>query len=287
MLIILYEDVVLNRSIEGADAITDIAKIEYMMKSETECMDSINKVFEYEYPYSRYVDINSKMSISDIKRMKAHDGMEYEYKEYIKDASAKNKPDENKDKLTGAQRGTIIHKFMELLDFKALYPCVLEDEVKLDAVLEYIELFKENLLNDGIFNGEEASVIRVNKIAKMLTSPLGIRMIKADYRDELFKEQQFSIGILVDDIYASDESSVTKVNADDKVIVQGIIDGFFYEDENIILMDYKTDYADEDKIVSAYNAQLDYYGSTLEQLTGRKVSEKIIYSFHLDGEIKI
>lgn len=285
--VISYEDVVLNRSLEGADAITDIAKIEYMIKNETECLDSINKVFEYEYPYSRYVDINSKMSISDIKRMKAHDGMEYEYKEYIKDAPAKHKPDENKGKLTGAQRGTIIHKFMELIDFKALYPYVLEDKVELDAVLEYLERFKENLLNDGIFSDEEVSVIRVNKIAKMLTSPLGTRMIKADYRDELFKEQQFSIGILVDDIYASDEHTVVKVNADDKVIVQGIIDGFFYEDDNIILMDYKTDYADENKLISAYKAQLDYYGSTLEQLTGRKVTEKIIYSFHLDREIKI
>ena len=48
---------------------------------------------------------------------------------------------------------------------------------------------------------------------------------------------------------------------------------------------YKTDNADEETLVGRYKAQLDYYASTLERLTGKKVKEKIIYSFKHNKEI--
>ena len=50
-------------------------------------------------------------------------------------------------------------------------------------------------------------------------------------------------------------------------------------------MDYQTDNADEETLVGRYKAQLDYYASTLERLTGKKVKEKIIYSFKHNKEI--
>ena len=74
------------------------------------------------------------------------------------------------------------------------------------------------------------------------------------------------------------------------VLIQGIIDAFFYEDEAIILVDYKTDYVPEEQaeiLVEKYKIQLDYYAQALERMTQKKVKEKILYSFWLQKGIRI
>ena len=38
-------------------------------------------------------------------------------------------------------------------------------------------------------------------------------------------------------------------------------------------------------LTDKYKAQLDYYAKALEQLSGRPVKERVIYSFHLQEEI--
>ena len=76
---------------------------------------------------------------------------------------------------------------------------------------------------------------------------------------------------------------------EEMVMVQGIIDAFFFEGEDIVLVDYKTDLTEkgqEKKLVEKYRVQLDYYARALERLTGRKVSERIIYSFALGKELQ-
>ena len=75
----------------------------------------------------------------------------------------------------------------------------------------------------------------------------------------------------------------------DTVLVQGIIDAWFMEDEDIILVDYKTDRVKRDihELVDKYRIQLDYYADALQRVTGRKVKEKIIYSIWKGESIEI
>ena len=55
-----------------------------------------------------------------------------------------------------------------------------------------------------------------------------------------------------------------------------------------MLLDYKTDRVTRaSQLVEKYHAQLDYYAEALEQLTEKKVKEKIIYSFALREEIRL
>ena len=71
---------------------------------------------------------------------------------------------------------------------------------------------------------------------------------------------------------------------EDTILVQGIIDTFFYEGDNIIVVDYKTDKVrpgGENDLVEKYGKQLRYYAEALERVTGKKVTERIIYSFTL------
>ena len=72
-------------------------------------------------------------------------------------------------------------------------------------------------------------------------------------------------------------------------MIQGIIDLYFEEDDGIVLVDYKTDkvnaYNGEEILKERYYKQLDLYKDALERMTGKKVKEKIIYSFSLGKEI--
>ena len=72
------------------------------------------------------------------------------------------------------------------------------------------------------------------------------------------------------------------------VLIQGIIDAWFFEGDDIILMDYKTDHVNhEEDLVKRYKIQLELYKRALEAFTGKIVKEIYIYSFALGKEIKL
>ena len=85
--------------------------------------------------------------------------------------------------------------------------------------------------------------------------------------------------------YSYTSSKETKLKSDypdtEKVLIQGIIDAFFEENGEIVLMDYKTDrVSSKEELIGRYSIQLDYYKEALESARNLPVSEKIIYSFH-------
>lgn len=248
-----------------------------MLLGENEAYKKYKESFDYVYPYEPLTKIKSKMPISEIKKMKAFDGQSYdvdasieEWQEDVCNQKKVHKPEKDHN-LTGAERGTIIHKFMELLDFASLGN---------GDYINDIRNFMKKLVETRVFTEEEKNAVNERKINNMLKSDLGQRMIAAAKCGRLKKEQQFSIGISVKEIYKN-------VDSDDIVIVQGIIDAFFYEDDGIVLMDYKTDRADETELIGRYHAQLTYYALTLNRLTKLKVKEKLIYSFHLNKTIAV
>lgn len=259
-------------------------------------VEEIRENFTYSYPYQRLSGLKSKMSVSDIKKQKAYNGAgfdesEFEYRALQNEVFEDAEPDENisvdtdnqiadkpknkNSKLTGAMRGTIMHKCMELIDFAAL------DGVK--SLYQYAKEHKASLKSQGIYDDTELKAINCNRVTNMLKSNLGQRMIRAAKKGQLFKEQQFSIGFDVKKIFDYEDLPDT----DDIIIVQGIVDGYFVEDGAIVVMDYKTDACDEETLISRYKAQLDYYGDTLSRLRGLPVKEKIMYSFYMDKEVPV
>ena len=64
------------------------------------------------------------------------------------------------------------------------------------------------------------------------------------------------------------------------------IDVYLEEEDGLVVADYKTDSVTHaQELVNRYQVQLDYYALALEQMTGRRVKEKIIYSFALAEEV--
>jgi ATP-dependent helicase/nuclease subunit A len=74
------------------------------------------------------------------------------------------------------------------------------------------------------------------------------------------------------------------------VLVQGIIDAYFEEEGQLVLVDYKTDRVsgpDGNELIVRYQKQLLYYKKALQQITGKKVKETDIYSVRLGRKIEI
>lgn len=237
--------------------------------------------FSYTYPYVKMTEIPTKMSISDIKKMKAYDGKGYDIAKEFSNQDSSLKKQRNMKKtqdmsvarsfISGAEYGTIVHKFMELFPFERI------DEKEVTE--EKIQQIKKDLQLRGIFDASEIQVISEEKIMKFLQSKLGCRMIEVARLGNLFKERQFSASIPVSEVFDSEGEEI--------LVVQGIIDAYFYEGEDAVIMDYKTDAADEETLRLRYRAQLSSYAEVVERLTGKTVKEQIIYSFHLNKIIQL
>ena len=69
---------------------------------------------------------------------------------------------------------------------------------------------------------------------------------------------------------------------EEKVLVQGVIDAYFEEEDGLVLLDYKTESkVTEEDLRERFCVQLKYYAKALEKLEKKKVKEVLIYSFYL------
>lgn len=116
-----------------------------------------------------------------------------------------------------------------------------------------------------------------------LQSDCAARMQKAALSGKLRKEQPFVLGVEAGRVYPEADPE----GKEELLIVQGMIDLFFEEDGEIVLLDYKTDWVhNEEELVKRYQIQLDYYQEALEKSLGKRVKERLIYSFALGREIR-
>lgn len=221
----------------------------------------------------------SKLSVTEIKRIYETD---YEPSDVIKrpvvlkeDYTAPVPRFLAGDKpMDAAEKGTWMHKTMELLD-----NAFVEKKEQVSGVLE-------NLRKEECLPEETKAFITEDKIFAFVDSSLGKRMREAARNGCLYKEKQFVIGVPAGKITGKTERD----SGDLPIVVQGIIDAYFREGNTLILLDYKTDHikeGQEEVLVERYKTQLLYYKDTLEQLTGLTVSETYLYSFALDKEIRM
>ena len=243
---------------------------------DKEVREEIEKRFSFVYPYKYLEDIPVKVSVSDLKKRSWHDESELEENISVSAEEQEEEQEapvpafmaEKQEEYKGAARGTAYHRVMECLDYAEA-----DTEEQLRAQLK-------RLLESQKMTEQEAECIRIRDIRRFVESGLGQRMKKAAMKKHLYREQPFVIqrnASMLDDGWKNET-----------VLVQGIIDAYFMEEEEIVLVDYKTDRVkrgQEQKLIDLYHVQLEDYARALERMTGKRVKEKIIYSFTLQKEI--
>lgn len=230
-------------------------------------IDKINdkNLFEHiykDYEFSEDVDLSAKLSISELKQLGQ---LIDESKTDIR--YLKNKRNTlNKTEINNAERGTIYHRLMQILDYKSI-----------SDKLEIKELFN-TILEKGYLSSKELSMVDEKDIINFIESDLGAEFKKAALRDSLKREIQFIMGIPANEIGVSQSS--------EDVLIQGIIDAYIEEEDGIILVDYKTDKVEDEQVFKKrYNIQLEYYKRAIEMMTEKRVKQTIIWSFYLNKPI--
>jgi len=118
--------------------------------------------------------------------------------------------------------------------------------------------------------------INPTEVLDFYSSEIGKRILKSD---KIFKEVPFEVEISLKEILPTD--------SDEKIILQGIIDCYFYEGDEIVLVDYKTDiYSKIDEIKEKYRQQLQLYKLAIEKITSKLVKNQILYLFSTKSMIQ-
>ena len=244
-----------------------------------EIAERIAERFGWKYPYPLAATGRGKLSVSEIKKMSQiadeETAVELELSGEARQIRQKERRERKKRIMAvtdGAAYGTLVHLAMEKLSFRGI------------KTREQVERELLEMERAGVLTGEERQRLPVDHIYHMVESELGQRMQAAEDRGQLYREQQFVAGIPMNEIHPDTQET-------DLELIQGVIDVYFEEDGELVLLDYKTDAVSaghgEEELIKRYYAQLEYYRRILEQLTGKHVKETYIYSFSLEQTIRI
>lgn len=164
--------------------------------------------------------------------------------------------------MTGAERGSAYHRAMQLLDLKAL--CGLSGAALTEAVRAQLNAMEAA----GLMDAGQRDAVRPWNLARFLESALGQRLL---HGANVRREWPFNVLMRAEDVLDLQETPVL----DGTLIVQGVLDCCFVENGEWILLDYKTDRADDrQRLIEQYRRQLDTYALALERITGMRVREK-------------
>lgn len=275
------EDVILeNKEDEEDESVRDILENLDVTVPKTPYYDEIKEKLDYKYKYEICTTKPASISVTEIKKI------QNSYEEELTEDLFNNqivlkKPlfmqEEIEDKITGAERGSIVHLIMELLDFNKINT--------IDEIKEQINIFiKKNIITE-----KQSTAINSYKIYKFFKSDIGQRMLKSAF---VKREQAIYAQIKLKDVYIyEDLINDGSLNYDDEsIMLRGIIDAYFEEDEKIVIVDYKTDFVNDEnrkEVINRYKKQLDLYAEVVKNLTGKEVKEKYIYLFGIDEGVSI
>ena len=225
---------------------------------------------------SKILKNSDEIQKEDINLVNKHLSFVYSYQKATENYSyaIASKLDSNETQLNQIIKNDIndfkIPKFVSINS----EPSASEIGTATHLVLEKIDLNKEitettiqNLLNDLVNNDMISSAVslkvNVDNIIKFFKTDLGLSII--NNRNTLYREKPFAFLKQFDDDYQ---------------VYRGIIDGFFEQDDNFVLFDYKTNYINNDKDIKEftdkYRKQLNIYSEALESMYDKKVSHKYL-----------
>lgn len=226
----------------------------------------------FEYKYQNAVDLPSKLTVTGIVTQQAQD-IDAEKAEWTTDEAGQSLQTRTPEfvfcekKMTGAQRGITLHLIMQHMDLESL---------SLDCDIGSVEKELKRLENLQIISTEQLNEISKDKLLKFFKSHIGTRLLNAKNVNREFK---FSL--------LSPAEIYFESGGNDEILIQGVIDCYFEEDDKIVVIDFKTDRVTSETVntkAERYAPQLNIYAEALTRITGKIVKEKIIYFFSIDSE---
>jgi ATP-dependent helicase/nuclease subunit A len=131
----------------------------------------------------------------------------------------------------------------------------------------------DRLFADGSIDEAERNAISISNIASFFQNEIGMRASKSSV---LNKEKEFILLKEIDGVEA---------------VVQGIIDCYFEEDDEIVLIDYKNSFmrngVSDQEIAERYSEQIKLYAEAITEATNKPVKEAYLYLFDVQKFVRI
>lgn len=231
-----------------------------IIKTIEECKDSvvpeeIERMMAFEYPYEEDLLVRSKYSVSQLSNQGHKTIEKLADPDFIYEEKT----------ISSAQRGTIYHTVLEHMNIAKAHK----------EGLPYVEILLKSMVEKEILTDKEAEIVEISRLERFVSSDIAARIAKSP---SVHKEKRFNLLTMRDD---------------KEVIVRGIIDCFFEEDGQIVLLDYKTgnrrdmDSGNYDAIKERYSMQMELYKEALQKATGKSVKETYLYLTDVGEFIKI
>lgn len=260
----------------------NIEEKEELILNESE-IERYEKIAEehlsFEYPYAELTVLPSKLAVSVL------------YPGILDEYTAKNEPiapsmyvkpkflSAENERISGAERGTATHMFMQFCDFDNVIKSGVKNEI-------------DRLVEKGFMDSRNANIVNVGKVEAFFEGELFKEIVNAK---KVWRERRFNIKLPASDFTA--EEQLKEKYKDETVLVQGVIDILFIdENDKLVLADYKTDYFSEEQInsgeaeiilVDRHKRQLSYYAEACKIIFGRPVDRVVIYSLSLEKAIEL
>lgn len=248
--------------------------------ADDKLMTYMSESFNYQYPHENLRNLYTKTTVSELKMAGMHEDNDFSFKMYEEEPVVPYLPGflEKDEHVSGSTRGSAFHKVMELFDFTKLTKEVNSDKAE---AFKMLQSQIQEMRSDGRLTEEYDTVVSKSKITQFLMTDTALRMGEAARAGRLYKEQPFVMGLPANRLSSDFPEEET-------ILIQGIIDVFFEENGKYVLLDYKTDAVETaEELVKRYKMQLDYYAEALEQSSGYRDTERILYSFKLGEEIHL
>lgn len=249
--------------------LTRIELLTRLQETDAEWDEKVKKRLSYRYPYEEESTMQTKVSVSELKHHAMDKLIEEEMVEQILPQTEKQEMERYipafmegiQEENIGAKRGTAMHRVLECYDFT-------KDAGSLKGQMAWMK-------EQGRIEKDMLALVSISALQTFLETSLGQRMHRASCAGKLYKEKPFVMGKPAREVL--EESS-----SEEMLLIQGIIDVFFEEEDGLVLLDYKTDHVRDGKeLAERYRTQMELYAEAMECALFQPVKEKLLYSFCL------
>lgn len=234
------------------------------METNPEALRQLSENLTFVYPHAAAAALPSKITATELKRpplpedgggaplLRARQGVFRR-----PDFTARERP------LTGAERGTATHRFLQYLRFA--------DTADEAAVARQVAALQAR----GFLSVRQAAAVDVSAVLALARSPLGARLRAAEAAGTMRREFRFSL--------LCGAAPLDPAAADEQVLLQGVVDCCIEEAGALTIVDYKTDRVPPDAVperAAYYAAQLRAYAAAMARITGRPAAQRLLYFLH-------
>ena len=158
--------------------------------------------------------------------------------------------------------GSAVHAAMQYIRYEA---CGCTEEIRAEV---------DRLVQEGFLTERQKAMIDCSMLASFFASPVGRKLRSGG---QILREFKFSI--------LDDGENYGEGLEGEQVLLQGVVDCAFLEEDGIIIVDFKTDRVTEatlPQLTQRYRLQVQTYAHALSRIYQMPVKAKCLYFFRLD-----